>query len=257
MANTIFMIHGMWGNAKDWSNYRPFFEARGYRCITPTLPCHDTAPQAAPDPRLGTLSLLDYAAALEQDIRKLGIKPIIMGHSMGGLLAQMLGTRGLAHQLVLLTPAAPAGILTLTPSVLRSFWSYALRWGFWKKPYLQPFADAAYSSLHQLDEQAQRKAYASYVPESGRAIFEIGGWPIYRGDANKVDESRIACPMLVVAGTLDRITPASAVRKVADKYGHVSTYKEFPDHAHWVLGEPGWEEVAEFTAEWLNQNAHR
>ena len=67
-----------------------------------------------------------------------------------------------------------------------------------------------------------------------------------------MDESKVTCPVLVVAGTEDRITPASVVRKVADKYKAVSTYKEFPDHAHWVIGEPGWQEIAEHVSDWLN-----
>ncbi len=253
MSDTLFMIHGMWGTAQDWEHYRRFFEARGYRCVTPTLPYHDRAPQAAPDPRLGTASLLDYANALEREIRLLGEKPVIMGHSMGGLLAQLLAARGLAGRLILLTPAAPAGIFLLTPSVIRSFWRYPLRWGFWKKPYRQSFRDAAYSTLHLLDRQAQQEAYARNVAESGRVIFEIGFWPLYRGRATSVEAARITCPVLVVAGGLDRITPAAAVRKVAEKYRAVSTYREFAHHAHWVLGEPGWEEVAGAIADWLHE----
>ncbi len=254
MADTLFMIHGMWGTAQDWENYRPFFEARGYRCVTPTLPYHDQGPQAAPDPRLGTASLLDYAAALERQIGQLDEKPVIIGHSMGGLLAQILAARGRARKLVLLAPAAPAGIFLLTPTVIRCFWRYALRWGFWKRPYSEPFQDAVYSTLHLLDPRTQRELHAGQVPESGRAIFEIGCWPLYRGPATTVDAARITCPVLVVAGTQDRITPASAVRRVAEKYRRVSTYREFPDHAHWLLGEPGWQEVAEFVARWLEQN---
>lgn len=257
MSGTIFMIHGMWGTSRDWDDYRTFFQARGYRCITPNLPGHDTAPGAAPDPRLGTLSLLDYADVLERQIRQLDQKPIIMGHSMGGLLAQILGARGLARALVLLTPAAPAGLLTLTPSVIRCFWRYALRWRFWDRPYLPRFRDAAWSTLNLLPAEGQREAYARYVPESGRAIFEIGCWPLYRGKATTVDASRVTCPMLVIGGGLDRITPASVVRKVAARYGAVSTYREFAGHAHWVLGEPGWEAVAGFTAQWLHQLPER
>jgi pimeloyl-ACP methyl ester carboxylesterase len=70
---------------------------------------------------LGTTSLLDYAADLEKQIRELEEVPILMGHSMGGLLAQIFGSRGLARALVLLTPASPAGILALKPSVIQSF----------------------------------------------------------------------------------------------------------------------------------------
>lgn len=252
MADTLFMIHGMWGTSRDWEHYIPFFESCGYRCIAATLPYHDVDPSDPPDSRLGTASLLDYAEALEREIRQLDAPPVIMGHSMGGLLAQMLGARGLASALVLLTPAAPAGILSLTPSVIRSFWSTQLQWGFWRSPVRQKFSEAAYSTLNLLPEAEQRKQYARYGYESGRAVFEIGYWLLDRRRAAQVDESRVVCPILVIGASQDHITPASVVRKVARKYGAVSTYHEFPDHAHWVLGEPGWQAVAQYAADWLD-----
>jgi hypothetical protein len=88
---------------------------------------------------------------------------------MGGLLAQMLGARGLAKALVLMTPASPAGIIAITPSVIRSFWSVQTRWGFWKKPMRRTFAEAVYSMMHLLSADAQKRAYESFVYESGRA----------------------------------------------------------------------------------------
>lgn len=253
MASTIFMIHGMWGTSGDWDKFRPFFEARGYRCVAPTLPYHDVDPRAAPDPRLGAMSLLDYADALEREIKQLGEKPIVMGHSMGGLLAQILGARGLAQSLVLLTPAAPAGILSITPSVIRSFWSIQTHWAFWRKPMRQTCAEAVYSMMHLLPESEQKANCDKLVYESGTAIFEIGYWLFDRRGAARVDEAKITCPMLVTGASLDRITPASVVRRVARKYQAVATYKEFPNHAHLVISEPHWEEVAEYVAEWLKQ----
>ena len=251
MADTIFMIHGMWGGSWYWENYRQVFEAEGYRCVATTLPYHDMDPRGVPDPRLGTSSLLDYTEALEREIGQLGEQPIIMGHSMGGLLAQILGARGLAKSLVLLTPASPSGILALTPSVIKSFWSVQTSWGFWRKPMRQTFGEAAYSMLQLLPEKEQKKTYDAFVYESGRAAFEIGYWLIDPRGASKVDESKVTCPVLVVAGARDRITPASVVRKVARKYRAVSTYKEFENHAHWVVAEPRWQEVAEYAGGWL------
>jgi pimeloyl-ACP methyl ester carboxylesterase len=251
MDQTIVMIHGMWGGPWYWENYRRVLEAGGFRCVATRLPYHELDAQGRPDPRLGTASLLDYATALEHEIRDLGEPPILMGHSMGGLLAQMLGARGLARALVLLTPASPAGILALTPSVIRSFWSIMSAWGFWRKPMRQSYAEAAYSMLHLLPEAERKAAYDSFVYESGRAAFEIGFWLIDPRGAAKVDAARVTCPVLVVAGGQDRITPASVVRRVAHKYKAVATYKEFSDHAHWVVGEPGWQSIAEYVLDWL------
>ncbi len=253
MADTIFMIHGMWGTSADWDNFRRFFERKGYVCIAPTLPYHDMDPRSTPDQRLGTVSLLDYVEALEEDLRQVGTMPIIMGHSMGGLLAQILGARGLAKSLVLLTPASPAGILGITPSVVRSFWSIQTTWAFWKKPMRQTFKEAAYSMMHLLPESEQREHYARFVYESGRVACEIGCWFFDRRRASRVDEAEVICPVLVIGATQDRITPASVVRRVARKYEAVGTYKEFADHAHWLLAEPGWERVAEYVSGWLAQ----
>lgn len=253
MAETLFMIHGMWGGPWTWENYRRFFENEGYDCVTPTLRHHDMDPQEDPDPRLGTTSLLDYAEDLEQEIQQLGVTPIVMGHSMGGLLAQILANRGAAKALVLLAPAPPAGIIAQTPSVIKSFWSVQTTWGFWKKPMRQTFSEAVYSMLHLLPPDEQKETYDKFVYESGRAASEIGYWFLDPNNASSVDESKVTCPVLVIVGAEDRITPASVVRQVAKKYEAVSTYKEFREHAHWVLAEPGWEEIAEYVADWLEK----
>jgi len=253
MAETIVMIHGMWGGGWYWENYKNFFEQRGFQCHTPTLRYHDMDPKDKPDIRLGKISLLDYARDLEAYIQKLAQKPFLMGHSMGGLLAQILGARELAKGLVLLTPASPSGINALKYSVIKSFWSVLTRWGFWRNPHRLSFEASAYSMLHLLSAEEQRAAYDRFVYESGRAAAEIGFWLFDFRGAAKVDQSRVSCPVLVVSGAEDRITPASVVRKVADKYKTVSTYREFENHAHWVIGEPGWEEIAEFVSDWLKQ----
>lgn len=253
MAETIVMIHGMWGGGWYWENYKNFFEQKGFQCHTPTLRYHDMDPKDKPDIRLGKISLLDYARDLEAYIQKLAQKPFLMGHSMGGLLAQILGARELAKGLVLLTPASPSGINALKYSVIKSFWSVLTRWGFWRNPHRLPFEASAYSMLHLLSAEEQRAAYDRFVYESGRAAAEIGFWLFDFRGAAKVDQSRVSCPVLVVSGAEDRITPASVVRKVADKYKTVSTYREFENHAHWVIGEPGWEEIAEFVSDWLKQ----
>ena len=107
--------------------------------------------------------------------------------------------------------------------------------------------------MHLLPVEEQKEAFSRFVYESGRAAYEIGFWLFDSKGAAKVDEKKITCPVLVIAGAEDRITPASVVRKIADKYKATSTYKEFANHAHWVVGEPGWQEIAEYIYNWLNQ----
>ena len=251
MSQTIFMIHGMWGKAAFWDTYKAFFEERGYRVVTTTLRYHDIAPTDTPDPRLGRMSLRDYADDLEKEIRALDEMPVIMGHSMGGLLTQILGSRGLGKALVSITPAAPFGVFPVTPSVVRSFWSILTTWGFWKKPVRQTFKEACYSMLNLLSPEMQKSVYETFVYESGRVVAETGLWMMGGGTGAKVDEKKISVPMLLIGAGKDRITPAWVQRQTARKYRNVAQYKEFPDHAHWIVSEPGWEEVAAYIADWL------
>jgi non-heme chloroperoxidase len=253
MNQTIIMIHGMWGGRWYWENYKKYFEAEGYKCIVPTLRYHDVNPKSAPPKELGTTSILDYAADLEELIKEIGGQPIIIGHSMGGLIAQILASRGLASTAVLLCPASPSGILALTPSVIKSFRSVLFRWAFWKTPMRQTFEEAVYSMLHLLPPEQQKQTYARFVYESGRAAFEIGFWLLDKKKATQVNEKKVTCPVLVIAGAEDRITPAAVVRKVHEKYGDLSTFREFSNHAHWIMGEPKWEESAEFIHDWLKR----
>lgn len=249
MTKTLFLIHGMWGGGFMWDNHRAFYENRGYRCVVPTLRYHDVDPASPPHPDFGTVSLRDYADDLEQEIRALEEPPVVIGHSMGGLLAQMLAARGLAPKVVCLTPAAPRGVVVLSPSVLWSFKSILTTWAFWRKPCRQTFKEAAYATMHLLPPEERRQLYDRLVDESGRAIFECGLWLFDSRRVAEVDPAKVTCPMLVVGCKLDRITPASVVRKVARRYK--ADYEEFPDHAHWVLGEPGWERVAGVVLDWI------
>jgi pimeloyl-ACP methyl ester carboxylesterase len=252
MTRTIFMIHGMWGTSAFWENYKTFFEGKGYRVITPNLRYHDPTRKDDPDPRLGKVRLLDYAADLEEEIRRLDEKPIIMGHSMGGLLTQILGSRNLGSALVALTPASPVGILGVTPSVLQSFFSILTTWGFWYKPMRQTFDEACYSMLNLLPPEEQKATYATFVYESGRAIAAVGLWMMGGGLDGRVDASKVSAPLLVIGGGQDRITPVWVVRQVAKKYKH-AVYKEYPEQAHWIVAGEGWQEVAEDIESWLSK----
>jgi pimeloyl-ACP methyl ester carboxylesterase len=234
-----------------WEKYIPFFEERGWKCVTTTLRHHNIEAGQPPPPELATTSLLDYVTDLEAEISALDETPVIMGHSMGGLLAQMLAARGLARAAVLLTPAAPAGVLALAPSVLKCFADVMTTWAFWRKSFHPTFESAQWAFLEGFPAEEQRGVWERLVYESGRAIFEIGMWPIDGRHAARVDPGEITCPLLVISGGRDRATPASVVRKVAARYGSLATYRNFEDDAHWVLAQKGWENVAEAVAGWL------
>ncbi|NOZ78328.1 MAG: alpha/beta hydrolase [Acidobacteria bacterium] len=249
MAKTIVMIHGMFSASWVWERYVPFFEDAGWRCIAPTLRYHDIEPGSAPPGELATTSVRDYVSDLEKLIRGLDEAPVLMGHSMGGLLAQMLAARGSGRAAVLLAPAAPSGVMALSPSVIKSFRRPLTTWAFWRTSFRPDFKTAEYAFLEGFPEEERRGMWERMVYESGRAIFEIGLWPFEH--ATRVDRRAVRCPVLTVAGGRDRATPAFAVRKVARRYG--AAYHELPEHHHWLLAQTGWEDVAALCADWLNE----
>ena len=253
MSKTIFMIHGMWGGGWYWDKFQGYFEGKGYRCIAPYLRHHDINPDDPPPSGLGKTSLLDYADDLEREISALDEKPIIMGHSMGGLLAQILASRDLAEAAVLITPASPAGINAFTWSVLKIFQEVLLKWGFWRKPTQLSYEKAVYATMEKLPVEERRYIYNRCVWESGRATTEVGFWFVGVKGA-QVDSSKVTCPLLVISGSEDRITPAKVVKKVAEYYKPLATYMEIGGHAHWVLREPGWEKLAGYIYAWLAEN---
>ena len=217
------MIHGMTAGGWIWDKYRQFFEQKGYACITPTMRHHDSDPKVSPHPELGATSLRDYVNDLEAEIRKLPDKPVIMGHSMGGLITQILGSRGLGSTLVLLCPAPPAGIPMFEWAAIKGTWR-SMKIGFWKKPLKQSYEDVKYSVLNLTPEDEGKALYDRLGYESGRAMWEIGFWFFDTRKTTYIDESRSPARFssLPVAGQ----NSACFRYKDREKY-RAATYRDF------------------------------
>jgi len=253
MSSTIFMIHGMWGGSWQWAEWRKFFEAKGFKCETPTLRHHDVDSKSKPPAGLGCTGLNDYVIDLEERIKKVNEKPIIIGHSMGGLLALMLSARNLARAAVMITPAPPAGINALKFSVLKSFAGPLLKFKWLGFPHRLSFNAAVYAMMHLLSGDEQKYVYEHMVAESGRAVREIGFWWADWRMAARVNPATVNNPLLIISASEDRITPANVIEKVADRYAHVAKYLPYPDHAHFIMREAGWEKVAEDIFQWISE----
>lgn len=256
----VLFIHGMWGGKWYWDKYIEVFEKKGFICIAENLRYHNFG--CPLDPRLGKVSVRDYADDMEVIARAIhheyGVWPIVIGHSMGGLIAQMLAERQVVNMVVLLTPAPPAGIWTLEQSVLKSFWSGIKKFRFWAKPFKQTFDEAVYSMLHLLPMHEQREVYKKFVHESGRVCFEIGFWPLcFLRRPTKVNEKKIKRPMLIICALEDRITPPVVVKQIYDKYKKIDMsveYKEYEGHAHWVVSQPGWRNIVKDILDFIEKN---
>lgn len=236
----ILFLHGMWGGSWMWDNYLGFFAARGYACYALNLRGHH---RATPVDDIGRVSIHDYIADARAVAQTLG-GPILVGHSTGGLLVQKLAELLNPPAAVALTPAAPRGIFALSTLELLGVSLRHLREILLSRPILpsQGEADALLGGRLPADER--RAVYARLVPESGRMTFDIAvaGLP--------VDAARVRCPLLVVAGREDRITPARMVKKIARKYG--AELRVYDNHAHMLLMEPGWQTIAGDIATWLD-----
>lgn len=254
MARLAVLIHGMWGTADVWRNWRPFLETGGWQTIAPSLRHHDAPPQAPP-PALGTTSLHDYVADLETTLKDLPEKPVVIGHSMGGLIALLLCAKGLARAGVLLTPAPPASVIAIRPSNLLAFLRIQMTWAWWCKPHRATLAEALAYTFNTTDPREATEIHASFVHESGRALFEIALPWLDTTKAATVDPRRVTVPLLFVGAEKDQLVPPGVVRRAARQFAHVSDHAEYEDQGHWVLGQPGWDRVAEETITWLDAKA--
>jgi len=246
----LVMIHGAFCGAWAFDDFRKPFEAK-FRVHAPTLRHHDKG--AAPSRDLGRTSLVDYAGDLERLIGDLDEKPVLVGHSMGGLLAQMLAARGLARACVLLAPSAPWGVLPSTMFELASAQTLLFSGGDYRGSVIAPsYRIAAAHSLDRLDEGARNAVFARFVPESGQATFEIMNWSFDLRRAGHVRARDVTCPVLCLVGTGDKINPPSTVSRIAARYRGRATFEEVRGHSHWLIGEPGWEDIAMRVLEWLD-----
>jgi len=254
MARLAVLIHGMWGTADVWRNWRPFLEARGWQTIASSLRHHD-APPEDPPPALATTSLHDYVADLEASLQALPEKPVVIGHSMGGLIALLLCAKGLATAGVLLTPAPPASVVAIRPSNLLAFARIQARWAWWRKPHRATLGEALSHTFNTTDPTEGAALHASFVHDSGRALFEIALPWLDGTKAATVDPRRVTVPLLFVATENDKLTPPGVVRRASRQFAHVSDYVEYKGQGHWVLGQPGWDHVADETVAWLDAKA--
>jgi len=252
---TILMVHGAFSGGWAFEKFQDFFEARGYRCIAPDLRHHGPMQNGKVPAALASISLKDYLRDLEALIENLEGEIILMGHSMGGLLCQMLAARGHGARAVLLAPSPPAGIIPASSmEMLTSFGIFASGMG-WGQSILAPDRKTAAQFALSHMEKADKKAILDRLSsESGYALFEIMCWMMDPRQASRVDTSKPACPVLALAGGLDSINAPDTVRQIALRYGAKSDFHCFDEVSHWMLDGPDWRNIAEHCANWLERS---
>ncbi len=236
----ILLLHGAFVGGWVFERLRGHLSRRGWHTHAPDLPFHgpDHAGLSESDPRLAEMGLRDYRHALKDEIARLNTKPILIGHSLGGLLAQQLAARDLCRAAILLAPVPPWGVLPHSWQEVAS--GFALMWkagAFWNKA-LPPDREIALDyAMQHLPPSLQRDALSRLVPESGRALFESLMWWLDWHAGSHVKFHDVKCPLLILVGEHDRVTPPAACRAVARHYPGRAVYRELPGMGHFLFGE--------------------
>ena len=255
MTKTIVFVHGAFMTPLVWEHWLPRFEARGYRCLASAWPGRDrTAAElraAHPDPKLGGLSLDAVVERIAAEVAALEQKPILIGHSIGGLVARILLGRGAAAAGVAMhsTPSGP--VLPISRTYWRSNWGMIGPFVDAATPKALTFEEFQQAFANSLPPEAQRAAFERYiVPESRKVARDA------RGVAGRIDFAKPHPPLLMTAGVLDRVIPARLNFNSFSRYrqpGSITEFRAFDGRDHMVVVEPGWEEVADFVAHWLEK----
>lgn len=251
---SIIFIHGMFQNPKSWDNWIAFFSDRGYNCIAPAWPKHEGLPEDLrnyPPEGLGDLHLNAIVDNIEALIRVQDSPPILIGHSVGGLIVQLMVAKGLADLGVAISSVAPNAML-------------AFDWGFMKnsalisnpfkgnEPFytdLESFHDSFCNTMSMRDTKIAFEETATH--DSRNVLRDC------MGEDGEIDTEMPHSPLLFIGAENDEIIPAELCERNAEAYNDevsISDYKEFANRGHWICGQDGWQEVAGYIADWLQDH---
>ncbi len=251
---TILFITGAFVSNECWNDWMEFFTLKGYKTLAPPWPFKDATPEVLrkrhPDPQVASIRLTQLIEHYETIAKSLPEKPIIIGHSIGGLMAQILNQKGLASAAVAIHSVPPQGIMTFKFSFLKAGWGPLGFFTSTKKTFLMSFSQWQYAFTNGLPLEWQEKGYQLAIPESKLVVRDT------ITSAAKVDFKAPHNPLLLIAGGNDHTIPYQLnhdnYKKYTDK-NSVTDYKIFPGRTHFVLGQPGWQEIAVYIQEWLQK----
>lgn len=245
----VVFVHGAFCGGWAFDAFREPFEAAGFETHAPNLPYHE---RGADLEQLAQTGLKDYAHAITHYVRGLRAPPVLVGHSLGGLVSQLTAMHVPVAGLVLIAPSAPWGVMPTTLDEHGNQFGLSLLGDYWRRPIPPDYRVARNTTLDRLARDDARRTFARFVPESGRAIREAVQWWMDHSMAAQAPVYRISAPVLALAGGKDRVNPASTVRRVVARFPNGQAhFHEFADMSHWLIGEPEHGDVAKLTLQWL------
>lgn len=259
----VVLVHGLWVTPRSWEHWVPRYEARGLTVHTPTYPGFEIEVEALrenPDV-IATLTVPETVDHLTSVITALDTAPIIIGHSFGGTLTQLLLARGLGAAGVVIDSAPTEGVRVNPLSQARSLFP-AL-----KNPANRHRAVAFtpeewhYAFTNTLTAEQSRAAWDRYaIAAPGHWVWEYGLFANFKPGHQDtwVDYTADRAPLLFIAGEKDHIMPPSVNQSNAKHYRHspaITEYYEFAGRDHWTCAAPGWEAVADHALDWALAHA--
>ena len=256
----LLLIHGAWLSARSWERFEEFFERRGYAASAPEWPRKDGDVEELRENEeaLAGLGLSEIVDHYEQLIRGLDASPLLIGHSFGGLIVELLLDRGLGRAGVALSPAPPKGILLLPFSSLKAASPALAHPSRWHGTVPLTLEEFTYGFVNTYSPEEAAAAYERYaVPETGQIFYEAGFANFHLHPPTELHfKNGDRAPLLIVGAEQDHTVPASVSATQYRKYEKSparTEYLEFEGRPHlFVVGE-GWEEVAEAIDGWLGK----
>ncbi|CAN5260442.1 alpha/beta hydrolase [soil metagenome] len=248
---TIILIHGMFQNPVSWDGWVRCLEGEGYSCLAPAWPMHEGDPAALrehPPEGLGDLRLDEVVSSLETVVRAQPVPPVGVGHSVGGLIVQLLADRGLVSLGVSLNGVASNGAMTMDWDFLKN----SARIGNPLKGDEPFFTDPeAFHKLfcNTMTKQEAREAFDRTAVHDSRNVLRD-----CMGDSGQIDQDKPHVPLLFISGSEDIIIPARLVEKNAHAYtdgDSVVDTREFAGRSHFTCGQSGWEHVVDYVGNWI------
>ena len=256
---TIVFVHGLWIHSSSWQPWMEFFNQQGYTTINPGWPgdsatvaeCRSNANAIA---NRGVSEIVDSYAKIFSTLSE---PPIVIGHSFGGLITQILMGRGLAAAGVAIDPAPMKGVWQLPFSALKASFPVLGNPFNLKKAVSLSFGQFRYGFANAVPEEEAKQLYERWtIPAPARPLFQAAT-ASFAGSETKVDTKNTnRGPLLITGGEKDHIAPSVLGRASLKKYnGSVKTeFKLFEGRGHSLIADHGWKEIAEYSLGWLNKN---
>ena len=248
----VVFVHGLWLLPSSWDRWMAVFEEAGYAALAPGWPDDpETVEEANENPEVFAHKTVGQVADhFEEVIGMLNTKPVVIGHSFGGLLTQILAGRGLAVAAVAIDPAPFRGVLPLPISALKSAAPVLHNPANHGRAIPLTYEQFRFGFANAVSEDEAKDLYANFaVPASGAPLFQaatanLNPWTEAKVDSKNPDRG----PLLIISGEKDNTVPwaiANASYKKQKRNENVTEIVEIPDRGHALTIDSGWREVAE------------